>query len=660
MGASFFLYLDRSKSTKLGPSLIQGLIDGYGALWLHLLHFIAAFTFTHALLGFMLWWLTEPCLNRIIRSRSDVERSGLLVVLIAYLLLALQASRMFPHSLLGRSLEFSSSTAATVFLYILTGALGMFLLVGLIYRLGRGFRILQGRRTFAALALPAGVGLLAITAWMSHSNERQFPNTPERPHVILIGIDGWRLDALPQVMGRNDVMPNVSAFIEQSVWFERTATPIARTYPAWWTILTGQFPTSHGVRFNLIPDSRIRTDLRLPAQLQRRGYYRMFAMDERRFANIRPSQGFDQVIGPAMGAADFVLGSFADSPLSNILMNHQFSRYLFPFIAMNRAAYKTYDPSSFDRHLSRQIRKAPRRPLFLITHFELPHWPFRWATGPRGDRFFTDSGTDRAFYFEALNRTDLQFKHLLTTLTEAGILENAIVVLLSDHGESMSSGEIKWENSASGNSIPVPAGHGNSIIAPSQVLVPLAMRKYGDKPFKSGMRTGTASLADVYPTLVDLLDLPPQPADGDSLLPFIHDPSQSIPARPIPLETGFNTDSSEKGIFDTGRLLDEGAAYYDVLPDGRLQIRPESLDELILSKQRAILSGTRIFRPLMSSLGEESPADFFIGDIESGLFSVTSDIDEQDLTALKSAFCKHFASDGARVVEITCRRNQPP
>lgn len=616
LATTIFLYLDRSSTAKLGPSLAQGIVAGYGALWLHLLHFVMAFTLIHALFGALIWWLTSPATKRIARSGHEFGQLGLLVLLMAHLYCILESAHRFPRTIIGGTiLDATTSTYVESFSIVIGAALVGLVLWGILERvrtLSKNFSFSRAGITGgAALAIFAATALLGVGQPAPKSRSAN----ATQPHIIIVGIDGWRLDALPQNMASRDIMPNIAKFFDKSTWIERTVTPLARTYPAWWTILTGQYPPTHGVRFNLIPDEYIATPLRLAEQLGSLGYHSIFSLDERRFANIRTSQGFDEVIGPAMGAADFILGNLADAPLTNLVFNHQIARYLFPFNHANRAAYKTYMPETFDRLLRQAINDAPRKPLFIVTHYELPHWPFSWAYGPTGKRFIEDAEPERNAYFEALHRTDQQFGELLTHLKDIGVLNNAIMVVLSDHGEGLPDDNAVWHDSATGGRRPVPAGHGNSVIGLAQHLVPLGFRCFGACNLSSGRRAGTASLADVYPTLTDLLSIPARPHDGQSLVRVLLDPSRKITPKPIPLETGFNTDASASGIFDAGRLMDEGAAYYRVTQDGRVEIKPELVTGLIADKQRAVYFGESIIMPTTLQLG--GGTELFIGNIRS-------------------------------------------
>ncbi len=71
-----------------------------------------------------------------------------------------------------------------------------------------------------------------------------------------------------------------------------------------------------------------------------------------------------------IGGSDFVISWFADTPLSNVVMNTRLGALLFPHVHGNRAAHVTYDPDSFVRRVGRGI--DPDERLFLVSHLTLP------------------------------------------------------------------------------------------------------------------------------------------------------------------------------------------------------------------------------------------------------------------------------------------------
>jgi hypothetical protein len=204
--------------------------------------------------------------------------------------------------------------------------------------------------------------------------------TADRPNVIIIGIDSLRLPWVGAFGG--DLTPELDRFVADATLFEWSYTPLGRTFGAWMSLLTGQTPRTNGVRFNVMPPEAYAETVTLADRFRAAGWRTVFAMDEMRFAPIDEDLGFDQIIGPPIGAHDFLIATITDLPVTNVLTNTLVGRYLLPTIHANRTAAVSYQPASFDRLVWDEL-ETDGRPLFLAVHFTLPHHPIFWATAPR-------------------------------------------------------------------------------------------------------------------------------------------------------------------------------------------------------------------------------------------------------------------------------------
>ena len=112
-------------------------------------------------------------------------------------------------------------------------------------------------------------------------------------------------------------------------------------------------------------------------------------------------------------------------------------------------------------------------------------------------------------YYASVSYTDHNIGVVLKALEDAGLKDNTIVILWSDHG---------WYLGEYGDW----CKHTNDEVA---ARVPMILRVPGQEP---GLRTtALTELVDVYPTLCDLLDLPvPDHCQGHSFAPLVDDPSQ--------------------------------------------------------------------------------------------------------------------------------------
>lgn len=553
--------------------------------------YVAALIATHAVLGlaaFGLARLTERAFGPVAGRRQLIL--GWFAVTGAWVLLAnIQLYPSSVHSAPGSWLRAewhgisAASTLATAVLLFVAVALWRL-------RLAHPARLSLRRLTLPVLG---GAVLVVMTTSGFHVSQARAPADPQRPNVILVGVDSLRGDIAVNPDSFVDA-PGISAFVREAKVFTDTTTPLARTFPSWMSILTGQHPVSTNARFNLMPRSAVREGRTLGNLLRSRGYRSVYATDEVRFANFDGSYGFDQTITPRVGVTDFLLGNANDLPLPNLLSSLSISRWLFPSTYANRAAWVTYRPETFLQRLDDEIR--PAGPTFLAVHLTLAHWPYYYG-GVEKPVF---SPTWREMYGFAVPAVDRQFVALMEILRRKGLLDNAIVVVLSDHGEALG----KRSDSLMaryGKPEEIGAsmwGHGTSVLSPHQFQVLFAVRGFGSVNTGYPARVGVpASLEDIKPTIMDLLGAAPAetgPVDGMSLRPLIEGatPTPEMYERIRFTETDVNTPKLLAGQIDEKGLIREAASFYEIEPKrGWSQLRSDRLPILIDRKQRAAMLG---------------------------------------------------------------------
>jgi hypothetical protein len=229
--------------------------------------------------------------------------------------------------------------------------------------------------------LLAGTGILvcAIVMVIALPSATQRALRQSQPNVILIGIDSLRPDIVASDPSPR-IAPHVEDFLARSASFSNAITPLARTFPSVTTLLTGRSPHRTGAVVNLLPRTLIREGDTLGRLLGRAGYATTYATDEIRFSNIDRSYGFDTEITPPIGASEFLITLFCDTPLSNLVVNTRVGAWLFPHVHGNRGGALTYDPDLFVERIDREVRFD--RPQFLHVHLTLPHWPYTWVDAP--------------------------------------------------------------------------------------------------------------------------------------------------------------------------------------------------------------------------------------------------------------------------------------
>ncbi|OGV46046.1 MAG: hypothetical protein A3F46_02925 [Legionellales bacterium RIFCSPHIGHO2_12_FULL_42_9] len=449
---------------------------------------------------------------------------------------------------------------------------------------------------------------LAIFLFINHypATEAKFAKH-KNPTIILIGVDSLS----PDYVNKKNT-PTLDHFLRESVHFTETISPLARTYPAWVSILTGLYPLHHRARENLVPIQFAKSEASIVWKLRELGYSTLFATDDRRFSNLDQEFGFQKIVGPKIGINEMLLGGFYDFPLSNLLINSKISHWLFPYNYINRASNYAYYPETFDNAIENTLNdSAHAGPLFLAVHFTLPHWPYSWATSSAeqdGDEMDMKANkTD--LYTTALSAVDQQVSTLLTHLSHHNLLANSLVIVLSDHGETLyqkgsriTALENYQETSPSplasyfkhktSTSLEKSTGHGSDLLSPTQFHCLLGMTIFHNgKPITTAKTIATrVALIDIAPTIYAFLNrhAPHEKRhfDGISLLPTVLGEPTPLRQRAFMLESGLLPNqilTPKKAIF-YARLL------YQVNKENNLlEIRPDELNEVNGMKLYGIL-----------------------------------------------------------------------
>ena len=580
---------------RLGGQLVTSSIEwdpGFDSvLTQRLAGFAIAVLLVHIALGFAAWGLgrlTVAALPHWAAHRLPALNTGWTLLLVSLVLAA--NSTWYPASLFAsESPWLPSKWHGLTALNALLAAVGIAIIALGIVALRRvGPRVPYWYRGLVVAAvLVIAIGLLPML-----DVARSDPAAADsQPHVVILGVDSLRDDLSEASAGRR-LTPNIDRFLAGAHRFRDAISPLARTYGAWVSILTGRHPVSTNARFNLMPRWLVHEGDTLADGLHARGYRSVYATDEVRFANFDETFGFDELITPPVGASDFLLGTIGDLPLVNVISGTRIGGWLFPSKHANRAAYVTYEPAHFVARLDRDLDLTG--PSFLAIHLTLSHWPYSWA----GQAQPTTPQEYRPAYRLAIEEVDRQFAEVMRVLERKGVLDNAIVVVLSDHGDALgfpSDSMLRKTGTAREiwNSI---WGHGTSVMSPHQYQVLLAMRAYGraSLPGDPAVHAWPVSLEDVRPTLEEFVTgAVPKNVDGVSLLPYLagSQPVATLESRIRFTETGFNTPKLMAGNMSPSDLISEAAPYYEVVPDtGRVQLRPDRLREIMSKKQHAALS----------------------------------------------------------------------
>jgi len=390
-----------------------------GALLFDLSFFALTFLALQLLWAYIICISCKPFFNK--TENNNIRTLIWLIIVALHLLLSISAnSYSTPTSLLA---IFRGSFLSSLFLI---SSLGFCLLALFISGL-----LIEKKYAHALLIVAIGT---FFSLPYSLNSKTGSAATISQPNIIIIGLDALRPDHLKIPYKSSTLTPSIDEFINNSISYNNSYSTVARTFVAWFSLLKSQYPITHGGRFNLTPDKFLDKKLAITALLKERGYQTLYAMDERRFNPIDESYGFDLAIGPNTGFADQLITRIADFPIINLLANTQFAEYFLPYIFTNRGNGKTYDPVVFNNRVINNLSADSAN--FLAVHFCMLHWPFTSKDFISVDDALWQDNYSHFMYLSLLNKLDRQFDDFMGKLAQQGMLENALVFVFSDHGES--------------------------------------------------------------------------------------------------------------------------------------------------------------------------------------------------------------------------------
>ena len=308
----------------------------------------------------------------------------------------------------------------------------------------------------------AALVLLAVSC--RNTVERTAPEYPAAP-VIIISVDSLRADRLPMFGYRRVATPHVDRLRADAILYTNAYTHAPLTFPAHASLLTGLLPFEHGVRDDV--GHVLREGPTIQRSLKANGYATGAAVSA---YVLRGSTGL---------SADF--DEYEDSvPWRGDVPAHEIHR---PGRVTSEIAAKWIDA------------RVSGEPFFYFLHLSEPHAPYE------PDAPFRSRYRDR--YDAEIASADAVVGAFLDRLRGSGLYDKAIIILLSDHGESAGDhGEHE---------------HG-VLLYRATTHIPLLLKLPGSRGRGRTIET-PVGLIDVAPTIAALTGLSPLLArHGHSLL----------------------------------------------------------------------------------------------------------------------------------------------
>ena len=338
----------------------------------------------------------------------------------------------------------------------------------------------------------------------SLNQRHQLANLPAAhagsPNVIVVVIDTLRADHLSSYGYGRVTTPSLDRFAAHGVLFQNAISACSWTLPSHASLVTGRYPSDHGMQ-NAQPmpwlgwdHKNLRGSLTLGEALEQKGYRTgAFSANQSYFtSNVGLGRGFIHFEDYFQSPIDMFLRTLYGREFGRVYL-HRTQKSL-----VTRAIGLVHFAGLLDvrKHADEVNREAlawidrGHGPFFAVlnyidVHDQVPPQDFRAPWG-------FQSEIDR--YDSALNYDDQEIGKLLQELDRRSLSQNTIVIVTSDHGESIGQHAMQF--------------HGIALYL-EQIHVPLLIRYPGKVP--AGLRVARpVSNAAIAATVMDLVGGDPQ------------------------------------------------------------------------------------------------------------------------------------------------------
>lgn len=347
----------------------------------------------------------------------------------------------------------------------------------------------------------------------------------EPPNIILLVTDDQRWDALG-VYG-NDLIqtPNINRMAEEGVLFENMFVTTSICAPSRATIMTGQYPSRHGIRdfrtsltrkqlqktymghlkkagyrvgfigkwgVGTSPDNFLDYDKTFPGQGH---YFHEVDGEQHHLTGMMGDQALEFLDQSARGDAPFMLSiSFKAAHVQD---SYNVSDTLYQYDPALQDLYSDINIPMPEKAADKYYRQLPE---FLQNSENRMRWGVRFWGPERAQQSLKG-------YYRLISGVDREVGRIRQKLDEAGLAENTIIIFTSENGMFMG------EYGFTGKWYP----HRESL------RIPLIIYEPGLEGQKRGRRlTQQALTLDMAPTIVQMAGLDADPAmQGQSLVPLI-------------------------------------------------------------------------------------------------------------------------------------------
>lgn len=366
------------------------------------------------------------------------------------------------------------------------------------------------------------------------------------PNIILISIDTIRKSHMSTYGYPAETTKNISELATLGVRFDAAMVPLPATAPTHWSMMTGMYPVSHGMRYNFrVAENNWPT----MAEYLRSSNYTTHAVVssyvlDRKFGIARGFDTYDDTFPPE--------GALL---VSEILQPDKSKGF-------DQRAEKATDKAI------QVLQDAANRayPFFLFVHYMDPHSPYLPPENYRDKQLgprrsvpeYIQSQID--LYDADVLYTDHEIGRLLDTLDRLDLRDETLIILTGDHGEELWDHEELMEH--------------NFNLYESQVATPLIFVWSGKLPEGTVIKENVSSI-DILPTVLDIVKIVDQSQgsiQGISLYEAMKDGAALDNDRPLfmdryPLHGAENEPQNAMYRKEPGRVIAKSGNQFGVRVD---------------------------------------------------------------------------------------------
>jgi arylsulfatase A-like enzyme len=365
------------------------------------------------------------------------------------------------------------------------------------------------------------------------------------PNIILIVIDALRARNLSCYGGKKTSTPHIDKMAHQGILFEKTYSCWNTTDQSLTTILSGRYPRTHGIIHHgdkVKPEDRKifeSLNVRMLAEILKPLGYKTMAVD---WMGRWFKKGFD-TYGYRTEKALWQKILYYTITLPYVHLKYVFAHFGLLKIYLKKRKKRKSAGSSFWKGLKdvlktfrftfelarvqdanivtgvaeEWIKKSKQDKFFLFLHYWDTHTPYNCPRKFLGEKKIGPSSAKDLLaerYHGAVKYADHQLGRLFNRLREENLLDNTLVIITSDHGESLTEHDIFFDH------------HGLYEVTTHVPLI-LCHPRIFPEPKRIG---ALVQHVDLLPSLCDVFGIPYEhyQFDGTSFMPLIKGETQEI------------------------------------------------------------------------------------------------------------------------------------